>query len=411
MALVKEIVKEPRYYVRGDFNPSSPDQLIAYMNHFGFEGGKNHKSKTGKPSTDEDTLRRLSRRDPFFKQVLAWRKINKMDSTYAQGLLARAQADGRIHPEFPHIPSTWRLSSRNPNFQNLPSAEDTDLDLHEAVMASEIRRGIVAGPDCVLVSADFSAIEAVITGWYSDDIDYMRVARMGIHSYVLSHKIGEPADLSWSDQDLAEYLKAIKTRYHNTALYKGTKKIIHGTNYGETPWGLKMQHPDLFPTLAVAQELQDFYFQLCPKEKAWQNQCRLRADKQGYLGGTDHPFRFKHWFWDVTTWDPVKKCPGPGSDWNRCVAFYPQSTAAGIIFEACLLLMDPSSPWYVGDLYFGQTPLRALVHDEILAEVPKIHLPRFIERLRMAMKEPLSELNIGVDINVGPNWAEMEPYR
>lgn len=407
--LRKELISEKRWFIREPFNPSSPQQILLYMQHKGMEGGRNHKSKTGAPSTDEATLERLSKRDPLFKHVLSWRRLGKLDSTYATGLLTRADAFGRIHSRFTHVPSTWRLSSVDPNLQNIPSPDDGDSP--EILAASEIRKGIVAQEDCLLVSADFNAIEAVITGWYANDPEYMRLARFGIHSYLVSHKIGQPADPNWPDSQLASFLSSIKDQYHDTNLYAGLKKIVHGTNYGESPYAMKMQHPELFPSVAIADELQQFYFALCPKLKDWQKNTRLRADKQGYLGGPDHPYRFKHWFWDVTNWDPHKQCVIPGSDWNRCVAFYPQSTAAGVIFDTTLALSLPDSPWFVGDYFFGRTPLRALIHDEILAEVPKAKLDSFLEKLRMAMKEPLPDLKIGHTIKVGQNWAEMEKVK
>lgn len=407
MTLRVEVVKQPRYYVRDPFNPNSPTQILAYMKEKGFEGGRNPKSKTGLPSTDEDTLRRLSKKDPLFSLILSYRSLGKLDSTYASGLLARADGDSRVHTRFTHVPSTWRLSSVDPNLQNIPSPDDTDLGLTETVTAAEIRRAIVAGPGCTLVSADFAAIEAVVTGWYAGDSEYMRLARYGIHAYLLSHKLGRPADPSWSDSDLSSYLAEMKQEHHDSRLYKGLKRVVHGTNYGETPFGLHKMHPLLFPTLKEAEEGQSFYFELCPRIRAWQASVRSRADKQGYLGGDDHPYCFRHWFWDVTTWDHVRKEMVPGTDWNRAVAFYPQSTTAGIMFDAAILLQDPSSPWYCGDMYHGRTPLRALVHDEILAECPNENLDRFLERLRMAMKEPMPELHLEHDIKTGPNWATL----
>ena len=407
MALVPTTVQERRYYVRDSFNPSSPTQILEYMKAKGFEGGRNHKSKTGLPSTDEDTLQRLAKRDPFFRHILTWRSLGKLDSTYATGLLARADSGSRVHSRFTHVPSTWRLSSVDPNLQNIPSPDDLALGMEETVSAAEIRRAIVAGPDCTLVSADFSSIEAVVTGWYAGDPDYMRLARYGIHSYLLSHKLGRPADLSWSDSDLSAYLSEIKDEHHNTRPYKALKKTVYTTSYGGGPFQLHKDSPALFPSLRAADDAQSFYFELCPKLKAWQSSVRARADSQGYLGGDDHPYHFKHWFWDVVTWDPHKKERVAGSDWNRCVAFYPQSTTAGIQFDAALLLQDPTSPWYSGDLYHGSTPLRALIHDEILAECPNTHLDRFLENLRMAMKAPMPQLSLGHSIHVGPNWASL----
>jgi hypothetical protein len=110
-----------------------------------------------------------------------------------------------------------------------------------------------------------------------------------------------------------------------------------------------------------------------------------------------------------------------GADWNKVIAYYPQSSSAGNLFDACLLLMDPESQnYYVGDVYHGKTPIRALIHDEILFEVPKDKLDFFLFRCRGAMEYPIycqplrESWNMGqfmahkVDIKVGNNWADME---
>jgi len=400
-------IKEPRYFVRDPFNPSSPTQILQYMKWKGYEGGKNHKSKTGLPSTDEQTMERLAKKDELFRLILEWRSLGKLDSTYATGLLAHADKDSRIHSQFTHTPSTWRLASTNPNLYNIPSLDEQALD--QAVSASEIRRAIVAGPGCVLVEADFAAIEAVVTGWYAGDTDYMRLARLGIHSYLVAKKLGINCDLSWGIEELASTLSYVKKQHHDKPIYRALKKTVHLSNYGGSVYQMVKAAPSMFPTVALATELQDFYFSLCPKLKAWQTSVRARADKEGFLGGTDHPYFFKHWFWDVTNWDPVHKQVVPGSDWNRSVAFYPQSTTAGVINEAALALSDPASPCYVGDYYHGETPLRLLPYDAILAEVPEEKLDSYLERLSMAMRLPLPLLKLDHDIKVGPDWANMEP--
>lgn len=402
--LRKETREEIRYYYRSDFNPSSTAHLLSYMEAKGLQGGRNHKSKTGAPTTDQLTLERLSKKDKLFELVLRWRKIGKMDGTYATGLLAHADAQSRIHTRWTHVPSTWRLSSTEPNLQNIPSPDE---DMLLSIAIAEIRRAFVAQPGCLLVSGDFSAIEAVLTGYFANDPEYMRLARLGIHSYLVAHKVGDPPDLGWSDKDLGEHLTTIKRKYHDAAVYKALKRTVHLSNYGGTPYQMVRVDPILFPTVGIATDLQNFYFLQCPKLKDWQSTIRGRAIKQGYLGGADHPYHFRHWFWDVTGWDPQRGVV-PGSDWNRCVAFYPQSTAAGIIFDAVLALMDPQSPWFVGDYFYGKTPLRALIHDEILAEVPEEKVDNYIERLRMAMKEPMPELAIGSEIKVGKNWVDMK---
>lgn len=406
MGLEEVEMEVERWFIRDDFEPGSPDQIRAYMQLKGIYARPGKKAKTNKPSTDEGTLNKLAKKDPFFKHVLEFRGVGKMNSTYAEGVVKHADELDRIHPEFGHHPSTWRLSCRGPNVQNIPVIDDEDPD----AMTTKFRSGIVAGPGCTLIEADYAGIEAVLTGWFAGDPDYMRLATLGIHSYLTSHKVGKPADLSWSTEKLGAYLAEIKSQYSGSQIYHALKRCVHLTNYGGTPFLMHAEYPELFPSLKAAEDTQAFYYQLCPKLHAWHADLRSRAAHQNFLGGKDHPFGLKHWFWDVIT--PGKKQAwDPGGDWNRVVAFYPQSTAAFIQADAVLRLTSPGAPYYVGDLWYGSTPLRALVHDSILAEVPIVNKARYLEALKVAMLMPVKTMDnivIGVDVKEGPNWADMK---
>jgi len=269
--------------------------------------------------------------------------------------------------------------------------------------------------ECVFIEADFSAIEAILTGWFCGDPTYIRLARLGVHAYLTSHLVNKPADLGWSDEVLGDYFKKIKKAY--PVKYHQGKGTVHGTNFGQTPYGMAKLHPHLF-TISSATALQTLYYKLCPKLKSWHNNLRQRAHRQGYLGGNDHPFHYKHWFWEVLKWSGGKV--SLGRDANRVVAFYPQSTAAGILKEACLRLMDPGGANYIGDTFHGRTPIRALIHDSILCEVPLGEKDRVIRALYNEMTTPIKVLpcpkewglgpylTIGVAIKVGPTWGSME---
>jgi hypothetical protein len=272
---------------------------------------------------------------------------------------------------------------------------------------------VVADEGCLLVEADFAAIEAVLTGHFMDDSNFMRIARWA-HTYALAMMNGEQVSMTWSDDDLAAYLTTYKRKVKGTKEYAAMKRAVHLTHYGGTPLMMNKAHPELFPNVARAEQIQQQYFNLVPKLKEWQKGVRSRAAAQHYLGGNDHPYRYKHWFWDVITWDPSRGRQVPGSDWNRVVAYYPQSTAAGVLYDAALRMMDPESPYYVGDLYHGKTPIRALIHDSILAEVPKEHLDRYLEACLGSMGEPLpwaNDLVIGVDVQVGKDWGSMKSLK
>jgi hypothetical protein len=406
MPVVTREAEVVRYFVRESFNPASHKQLLAYMGAKGFRGGTNPKSKSGGPSVDKAVKERLARKDPLFAKILEWDDVAKIKSTQVDPCMG--MSDARIHYQFLHKPSTQRLSAVGFNIQNVPDDEFDDA------LPRMFRHCVVAEPGCLLVEADFGSIEGVLTGYFMDDPDYMRLAKMGIHSYVLAAKLGEPADKTWPDDRLAAYLAQVKAAHKDSDQYHGCKRGVHLTNYGGSPMMMHKAEPKVFPTLAAAKAVQGLYFELVPKLPAWQHHLRERAAAQHFLGGNDHPFRYKHWFWDVVSWDPRRQIRVPGRDWNRVVAYYPQSTAAGVLFEAVLRLVDPDSPFYVADLYHGLTPLRALIHDSILAEVPINVLDRYAERLVGSMTQPVPELGglvISVDVKVGRDWGSMKPLR
>lgn len=427
----------PRWTMRLPFNPASPDQIRALILHAGLNTGRGKKAKTDKMTTEAGALEKLAKKIPVLAKVLDRRGVEKTDGTYVSGILGKLNDDGtrrrgrlgednRIHTTFLHVPSTLRLSSVNPNLTNVVHGDEEEGDVELPPWdPSGFRRAVVAAPGCVLYEFDYSAIEAVVTGWFCGDPDYMRLARAGVHAYLTAVGLKAPGipkkdELSkWSTADLQKLLKPFKTHRQ----YKIKKRVVHGVSYGLTAFGMAEMYPDLFPTRKSAQDEIDFFFSVCPKVQVFQNEQRNRANRLGFLGGSGgngeppHPFRYKHWFFDVVNWDARYKKWKAGSDANRVVAFKPQSTARGILTEAALELFDAESENYVGDFYYGETPLRAFIHDSGLYEVPIENEENLKERVVRAMTKPVVQLpcpkewgfgeylSIGVAAKRGFNWA------
>jgi uracil-DNA glycosylase family 4 len=397
------------------FNPNSTLDILNYISYKGQTGGKGKKKKTSTPSTDKEALQKLykSTKDPFYKELLEYRAIDKVLGTYVEGVLKRLDINDRVHASFLHKPSTGRLSCSNPNLQNIISRDAGDEPL-----AAGFRKAIIAADGCKLVEADFSGIEAVITGRIIGDPTYIRLARLGVHAYLATHLEGKPADLRDTDANLRAIFSEVK-RANRGGVYDRAKRCVHGTNYGLTPYGMVNNYPDDF-TLATAKATQEMYFRLCPKLKEFHDSVRLRAAKQKFLGGSEHPYGYIHWFWDVLSTDPRTGNLRLGEDSKKVIAFYPQSTAAGVLYEASLELTNEASEHYIGDYFFGETPLRAPIHDSLLAEVPEDKLDDYIEHIRAVMEKPIEALHlppewqmgeylqIGCDIKVGSNWGEMK---
>jgi uracil-DNA glycosylase family 4 len=425
-----------RWFWQLPFNPDAPKQVLDYILAQGHTPGK--AKKTRKDTTNAETLRKLSKStgDPLYKHILDYRAVGKVLGTYVIGVERRLGPDGRVHPTFTHKPSTHRLSCVDPNVQNVITDRGGPASL-----AAGFRRCVVAGPGCRLLEVDYSGIEAVETGWWSGDPNVIRLAKLGIHAYLASHLAKAPADLAWSDDDLRRYFAEIKKKYEKT-LYDKAKRCVHGNNYGLTVHGMHTNFPDVYPTLGDAKEVQELLYSICPALPAFHRHVREKAHRQGYLGGPgDHPYGYRHWFWSVLAYKPInpakafklQKEQRPvaiingrpfevvlGEDSKRVIAFYPQSTSAGVLKDAMLLLFHPDSPLYIGDAYYGRTPLRAPVHDSLLLEVPEADIEWVLERVLLAMRRPIVEqpcpaewnigpyLTIGVEAKIGRDWLDME---
>ena len=458
--LVLAVASVSRWFWQEPFNPDSWQQVLAYIKARKHKPGRSKKSKGGE-STDRETLLRLSRTtgDPFYTHVLDYRAVNKVKGTYVEGTERRLDADDRLHPVPTFRPSMMRLSYVDPNITNVVADKGGPEGL-----AAGFRRCVVATVGTRLLEVDFSAIEAVQTGWCAQDPHLMRIARLGIHSYLISHRLKDAPDLRAPDADIAAHLKTIKKKA-GTLLYDQIKHTVYGVLYGQTPIGLQYTWPHLYPTQKVATEMVEFMFDHFPSVRIFQQVVMDTAASQHYLGGADayrftppapgvrgsvvgHPFQYKHWFWSIYAYKrltraqelrllamaqrlgqaaPITYISGipfrlsRGPDANRAIALFPQSIAAGDLKEVELrLLGDPDGPSYIGDAYFGRTPLRAPIHDSLLLEVPFRQWDRVCERVGLEMRRPIVEqplpaawglgthLQIGVAAKAGENWQDTE---
>ena len=318
---------------------------------------------------------------------------------------------------------------------------------------------VTADVSCTLIEFDFSGIEAVLTGFYlyrhgfnADGAkQYIRLARLGMHAGVTALKVGRAVDFTQPDDVVKSALDAVKKAYPTE--YDTSKRTVHANNFGMTTYGMVEKFPEFFPNLRAAQEFQNHYYTLAPDLPRWHAALRNQARETGFLGGPsqpdrpasiwDHPYGYRHWFWDVLSYQPCNEFTarkwqndptrahrivylhgrpfkvGFGGDGNRVIAFYPQSTAAGRLKEAQRVLFVPGidDRAYIGDVYFGRTPLLGPIHDSLLLHVPNRCVDRVVEIVARVMQEPSSMLPIpvewgwgpflpiGVSAKIGRNWA------
>ena len=334
-------------------------------------------------------------------------------------------SDGRVHTTFTHNPSSLRLSSVDPNLQNIPRGTDSEVERW-------VKQCFIAPEGSVFWARDYSGIEAVLVGYFAGSARYTRLAKLGVHAFLASHILKRPADLGWPDSDLRAYFKEIK---QDKSIYDKAKRTVHASNYMVSPRKLVFEYPDIFPTTKEAAHLQGIYFDLFPEIRAWHKDLCLRVDgtrrrNQSNLTESEditpwtlgvchvtNPFGYLHRFYNVLDWvkdnDNNEWLWEYGEDAKRLISFLPQSTASAILKRAVKAL------WYGDYPVVGET-LRLLIHDEILGECHTAEVETCLQASKLAMEAPIPELplnpswgmgeflSIGTEAKVGRCWAEMK---
>lgn len=334
----------------------------------------------------------------------------------------RVGADNRVHTTFGHNPSTLRLCSFDPNLQNIPRGSKNERDVENWV-----KECFVSPPGSVFWERDFSAIEAVLVGYFAGSPNYIRFAKLGVHAYLTSHIVGRPADLSWDDRTLRAYFLQLKKEEADT--YNNAKRIVHGSNYMMAARRMYELFPESFPDTRSAARLQDLYFDLFPEIRRWHRDLCVRVDGTKRRKGAEsesindpwtlgvcyaqNPFGYVHRFYNVLDWEKINNewISSFGEDAKRLVAFLPQSTAAAIIKQAAKRLFY-EFPWV------GET-LRLLIHDSIFGEALDGKVDECLEISQSVMEAAIPELplpiewglgeflSIGTEAKIGTSWGGM----
>ncbi len=328
-----------------------------------------------------------------------------------------ADRNGVIRTTFTSNPSTLRSAAQNPPLQQLPRPKGPND------VATIIRNLVVARPGHTFIARDFSGIEAVLTGYFACAPDYIRLARIDVHSFYTAYAVYELdkrisandlPQLSWPDDKLIPHLAGLKKllKEERNGLYK---HLVHAANFMQGPKGAQekilLETGKVHPVKKVS-KVMGIYYDLFPAIKTYHSTVMAQADKDGYL---KNPFSYIHRFSKVYDWEKVggvwQKKPGP--DANKCIAFGPQSTAAGIIKEVMLRLYQNR---------FGEAGqyLRLLIHDELFFEVPDEKVHELDAIVKFEMEKPVPELTLPESYGMGPclnilteeklgkRWGEMK---
>jgi DNA polymerase-1 len=349
------------------FNLGSPKQLGEIL--FEKQGIKPiKKTPGGAPSTDEETLEKLALDYPLPKAILEYRSISKLKSTYTDKLPRMVNAKtGRVHTNYAQaVAVTGRLSSTDPNLQNIPV---------RTAEGRRIREAFIAPPGSVIVSADYSQIELRIMAHLSGDQGLLMAFAKDedVHRATAAEVFGTTRDEVSSDQ----------RRY--------AKVINFGLIYGMSAFGLAA---NLGIERSAAASYIDRYFARYPGVKAYMDRTRNAAQDSGYV---ETAFGRRLWLPDIRSGNQGRRQGAERAAINAPM----QGTAADLIKLAMIAVQG----WLETSKL--QTKLVMQVHDELVLEVPSGELD-LVKANVPGLMTNVAKLDVPLvaEPGVGINWDE-----
>ncbi len=349
----------------GEFNILSPKQLGHILfDKLGLPPVK--KTKTGY-STNAEVLEKLRPRHEIVGRVLDYRQLTKLNSTYVEGLGKVIDADGRIHTSFQNtVTATGRLSSAEPNLQNIPV---------RTPLGSEMRKMFVAPKGKVLVDADYSQIELRLLAHMSGDGAMIGGFNSGvdIHTVTASQVFGLPQD-------------AVPPE-----LRRAAKAVNFGIVYGISAFSLS---EDIHVTVAQAKEYMEKYFQHYSGVRAYMDRVVERGREDGYVSTL---YGRRRWLPELKSSNFNTRSFGERVALNMPI----QGTAADIIK---LAMIKVDARLRAEDL---EARLVLQVHDELIVECPEGEAERVRALLQEEM-EGVAALSVPLvaDAKAGRTWAQ-----
>ena len=324
------------------------------------------KTPSGAPSTDEDVLEQLALDHPLPKRILDWRSVSKLKSTYTDKLPRMVNPrTGRVHTNYGQATAvTGRLSSTDPNLQNIPV---------RTAEGRRIREAFIAPPGSHIVSADYSQIELRIMAHLSGDASLLKAFAQGedVHRATAAEVFGVQASEVSSEQ----------RRY--------AKVINFGLIYGMSAFGLASQ---LGIERSAAQQYMDRYFARYPGVADYMQRTRNAARDSGYV---ETVFGRRLYLPEIRAQNQGRRQGAERAAINAPM----QGTAADLIKLAMIAVQR----WIEAERLASRLIMQ--VHDELVLEVPDAELARVKAELPGYMTG-VTELAVPlvVDVGSGPNW-------
>lgn len=305
-----------------DFNPNSSAQLIQYMKSKGHPVPKSRQEDeegNRKDTTNKKELQRIAKKtgDDFYLKVIEYREMTKMKGTYIDGF--KPTADGRVHTTYTFSTGTAQLSSRNPNTQNIVT---------HGKLGDAVGRMFAAPSGMILTKWDYKAFHVLTTGFESECDDWMRLARLDMHSFVA----GEFLKLWKADKILAESDEELLERFawfksdpdRKRVRDKQAKPADLGIGFGMKARRLYQENLEHFASESEAKKFHDILRGVFGKVFAWQDQIQWKAHHEQSLRS-----KFGHIrrFYEVFRWDGKNGSWGHGDQAEEAVAFLPANHA------------------------------------------------------------------------------------
>lgn len=426
-----------------DFNPNSSRQLINYMRvkSHPVPKDKHREADDGSnpDTTNKKELVRLANKtgDTFYLKVIEFRELTKAKGTYVDGF--KPAADGRVHTTFTFDTAIAQLSSRNPNIQNFPKHGSTESQRR---LVKALRKMIAAEPGKVLVEWDYKSCHVLTLGFLAEDYNYMRLARLDMHSFVAGHLLGcwdGHAIFPETDDQLRTRFKWLKSDPERKRVRDDPAKHgILGIGNGLQAKGLFERYMESFParpctvcqgrrTVAgvrgpkkcpachatgvesgqrLAERVLEIARQLFPKVFAYQRREQEKAHKEQFLLT---PFGHLRRFYEVFRWDPRKMDLVHGDQAEEAIAYRLSNVAHSHMRESMKAIARAGF-----DERYGMCNQ---IHDALLFHFDRTLLDEHVRDIHPILVAPSTVLrhpaiapdglSIEVEASVGENWAEM----
>jgi DNA polymerase-1 len=330
---------------------------------------KAKKTKTGQYATGEDILQRLKDKHPIMQDILDYRQLAKLKSTYVEALPNMVNSKtGRVHTNLMQaVAATGRLSSNNPNLQNIPIRTDKGKEVRKAFVARDANH--------VLISADYSQIELRIIAALSEDKNMIEAFKSGADI----HTATAAKVYNVSPQEVTRDMRS------------AAKAVNFGIIYGQSAFGLAQ---NLGISNTEAKEIIENYFKQYPGIKSYMANNVKLARENGFV---ETIYGRRRYLPDIESGNAVVRGFAERNAINSPI----QGSAADMI-KLAMIKIDKA-------LHEGnfKTKMVLQVHDELIFDTPKDEIEKVSEVIKACMESAM-EMNVPIvaEVSHGNNWLE-----